>query len=73
MKHRGKIKVTFECLKQALKLDDNVQITNIIVSDEDYEIECATIYVSSEGPSNFTKPIAEGMKIPYAGIRFDNE
>lgn len=73
MKYRGKIKVTFEYLKQVLKLDDNVQITNIIVSEDDFATECAAIYVSSDGPSSCTRAIAEGTKIPYVGMRFNNE
>lgn len=69
MKYRGRIKVSFELLKELLKLEDNVDITNVIRTEDDQNYETFTIYLSSDEKSSFTYNVPEGAKIPLSDYR----
>lgn len=60
MKYRGTITVTFEALKDMLKLDDSVDIISVGTSDDESKRDIFHINLSSKEPTQLTKPCAEG-------------
>lgn len=72
MKYRGRIKVSFELLKQLLQLEDHVDITNIIRAEDDLNYETFTIFVGSNDKSSVTYNVPEGAKIPLSDYRGQN-
>lgn len=60
MKYRGTITVTFEALKDMLKLDDSVDIISVGTSDDESKRDIFHINLSSKEPTQLTKPCSEG-------------
>lgn len=68
MKYRGKVRVTLELIKELLRLPENVEITNIITTDEDLERETVTLCLMSKEKTDATLPVVEGAKVPYVNL-----
>lgn len=69
MKYRGRMRVSFELLKELLRLEENVDITNVIRTEEDQNYETFSIFLSSDDKSSFTYNVQEGAKIPLTDYR----
>lgn len=72
MKYRGRMRVSFELLKELLKLEDHVDITNVVRTEEDQNYETFTIFLSSDNKSSLTYNVQEGAKIPLSDYRGKN-
>lgn len=72
MKYRGKIRVSFELLKDLLQLEENIDITNIIRTEEDHDYETFTVFLSSDDKSSCTYSTAECARIPLSDYRGKN-
>lgn len=72
MKYRGRIKISFELLKELLQLEDHVDITNVIRMEDDQNYETFTVFLASENKSSFTYNVPEGAKIPLSDYRGKN-
>lgn len=71
MKYKGKMRITIELLKDLLKLDEKVDITDIFRSEEDRDYDTFTIYLSSKDKTNITNAVNEGARIPLVTIGGD--
>lgn len=69
MKYRGKMRVSFELLKDLLQLEEDIDITNIIRTEEDHDYETFTVFLSSNDKASFTYNTAECAKIPLSDYR----
>lgn len=69
MKYRGRMRITFEFLKDLLKLDEDVEITDVLRTDEDTNYDTFTVHVSSKEKTSVTYNVKEGAKIPLSDYR----
>lgn len=71
MKRRGRTTITFELLKDLLRLDENENIINLYRSPEDVEKDCFTIIIASETESNHTMQVSEGSRLMPMELKND--
>lgn len=65
-KFRGKISVTFEVLKDIIKIsdNDNAEIIDVIRTNEDRLKDTFSIILASNGETRYTKKVTEGSSFP---------
>ena len=65
IKHRGKMVVTLELLKELLRLDANEEIINLVRTTEDIGHDTFTIIIGADSDSKHTVKLAEGGTLPF--------
>lgn len=65
-KYRGRKSITFEVLKNILRIseNDNIEIVDIVRTDEDRTRDTFSVILASDGETNYTKRVREGCGFP---------
>lgn len=65
-KYRGRKSITFEVLKNILRIsdNDNIEIIDIIRTDEDRTRDTFSVILASNGETEYTKKVREGSSFP---------
>lgn len=65
-KYRGRKSITFEVLRNILRIseNDNIEIVDIVRTDEDRTRDTFSVILASDGETNYTKRVREGCGFP---------
>lgn len=65
-KYRGRKSITFEVLKNILRIseNDNIEIIDVIRTEEDRTRDTFSVLLTSNGETEYTKRVREGCRFP---------